>query len=1020
MLIAFPVLRHPWCMFLLQVMLATLPLTASAQENLATFRGETSKRVPVAESGKTRAVIVGISSYTNLPKDKQLDFADDDAELFHTWLSISKPLADVEVFIDKEATANKILLSIDEMIKESVAGDELIFYFAGHGDVSKDKTKDQDDAYLLCTNVSTDADYALSDAISLSRLQTLIATAAKSGVRINLITDACRSGKVATSEEAAYSTAYLLSQKWDKVMKLASCQENELSYEHIKWGNGHGAFTYYLIRGLSRDADVAPKDNFISLNELELYLKKEVPAATDYIQNPIKLGGDARAIFGASLKEDLIDQTVYLPKVQVVLAQRAGDNVSYFDSPVLNELFKQFREYCRDGKLTDSAFLSYQKFVETATDVLTERKIKNELILQLVTSTQKILDKYMEGGNDMPSAAAFEKAAQELELAIKLYDRNNSISQHWRSELLFLKAFVHIRAERREKYNEAKQLLTRALKGNKKAAYIYQAMGRMYNNMEEYQLAEKYLLKAIELAPRWTYARSDLGNTYNDLNRWEESTRQFEETIRLDPTLAKAYNNLSNNYYEQGKLSKSEKLYLKADSLAPNTAVYFANLANVYVKQGRIEKGMSMYEKARQADSNFYWTYAGLADYYMYQSQDYGRIGKAITYLRKAQQLEPYYSYPYRSLGNYYFKFNSTKEDLVYAEKMLRKAIELNPHDRASYYDLSFYQLATLKDTAAAVKSIQSMMKNNKGSGEAYYYKGCHEIDMDDPKQAEIDLRKALQIDPFIRDAYTQLSKLMEKQKRNVEAEAILLQTLERFPESPEITYNIANFYLRQRRTDNAVEFYKRSLQIDTSFSYAWSSLAYILLRNTLDAKDARIAFEKAMALNPFLHKPAAFAGLIRMKADSLTVAGATISSIVSFYDEALYLDPSKADVINIEIARLHYLDGNLDKAKLALEKITSSAGYNTRQTALNIQWKIKLQEGDLQTAYALIEKEMSEQQFPSYLGKAIYHYLKKESKEAAELVKLEHAENPANFHPSFLQKNFNKFLLNIINTIDK
>ena len=271
-----------------------------------------------SDTGKTRAVIIGISKYTNLPPQRQLDYADKDAELFFNYLQLTKSVTECKVFLNHDAIASKILLAIDDLIRQSVPGDNLIIYFAGHGDVAKDKTKDQDDAYLLCTNVSTDADYSISDAISLSQLQKLIADAAKAGIHVNLITDACRSGKIASSEEAAYSTAYLLSQKWDKVMKLASCQENELSYENVKWGNGHGVFTYYLVRGLSKEADNSPKDNMVTLKELELYIKKQVSEATNDVQNPIKVGGDARRVFAMLLKDDLIDPSSALPKVQTL------------------------------------------------------------------------------------------------------------------------------------------------------------------------------------------------------------------------------------------------------------------------------------------------------------------------------------------------------------------------------------------------------------------------------------------------------------------------------------------------------------------------------------------------------------------------------------------------------------------------------------------------------------------------------------------------------------------------------
>ncbi len=1004
---------------LVLALLLTGSLTLRGQEGIRDgVRGEQSSRRPVLDSGRTRAVIVGISAYKNLPENKQLDYADEDARLFYNWLQVSRPLAKAELFIDKDATASRILLAVDEMLSQSVPGDELIIYFAGHGDVAKDKTKNQDDAYLLCTNVATDADYSASDAISLSGLQKLIADAARSGIKLSLITDACRSGKVATSEEAAYSTAYILSQKWDKVMKLASCQENELSYEHVKWGNGHGVFTYYLVRGLSREADTSPKDDKISLMELELYLKKEVSAATEYIQNPVKLGGDARAVFGVSLANELIDQTVYLPKFQVMLASRDGDTVSRFGNPQLDALYTAFRSHARSGRLKDSAYAVFQLFEKADIGKAHTKLLRNELVLELAASTQRLLDKYLQGGNDMPPASAFLKAAEELDLAIKLYNRNNSITQHWRSEQLFLQAFSYIRAERREKYPEATALLKKALKGNKKAAYVYQAFGRMYHELGDYKQSEKYLLQAIELAPRWTYPRSDLGNTYKDMQRWKQAEQVFHDALAIDPSLAKLYNNLSNIYLDQGKLAQSEKLYHKAASLAPNTAVYFSNLGVVHVNQGRTESAVDMFKKALSLDSNYYYTYIQLGRHYLEDSKDYDKAKLALKYIRKAIEMEPYYYEGYNKMGDYYFEYNSTRADLEKGIAMYRKAVELNHRDVESYYEMAFYLLNSLKDTVKAEAAIREMLKKNPREGYALYYKGAFEEDKENKSEAEKWYRKALDLDPYVLSAYTQLSDLLEKEGKWNEAEAVLLGSLKYFTDNPEQLYSVANFYLRKGQKQDAINYYHQCLAVDSSYSYAWSSLAYILLKTSAPAKEITTAFGKARLLNPHLHKPESFASMLKMKADSLMAAKADPSLVLSFLTEALELDPAKSDLYQVEIARVHYFANDLIAAEAALSQISARPSHFIKQGQLSLQWKIELQKGNLQKAEELITQEFTESAFPSYLGKALLAWLSKNETAAKELIKKEREENSINLKQDNLEKKYNQFLIGEIQKI--
>jgi uncharacterized caspase-like protein len=49
---------------------------------------------------------------------------------------------------------------------------------------------------------------------------------------------------------------------------------------------GHGVFSYYLIKGLRGDAPETGNDSFVSLEELELYVRERVYDYTDQKQLP--------------------------------------------------------------------------------------------------------------------------------------------------------------------------------------------------------------------------------------------------------------------------------------------------------------------------------------------------------------------------------------------------------------------------------------------------------------------------------------------------------------------------------------------------------------------------------------------------------------------------------------------------------------------------------------------------------------------------------------------------------------
>ncbi len=62
---------------------------------------------------------------------------------------------------------------------------------------------------------------------------------------------------------------------------------NELSTEDDRLE--HGVFTYFLLKGLRREADM-DSNGVITVDELYLYVSREVPRATGQEQHPVKKG----------------------------------------------------------------------------------------------------------------------------------------------------------------------------------------------------------------------------------------------------------------------------------------------------------------------------------------------------------------------------------------------------------------------------------------------------------------------------------------------------------------------------------------------------------------------------------------------------------------------------------------------------------------------------------------------------------------------------------------------------------
>ncbi len=240
---------------------------------------------------KIYAVIIGVSEYENLPEQNQLKYADKDALELSIFLKNNTKIdsSDIHLYLNKNPT-NKymIFMKIDQIIGKAKAGDRLIIYFAGHGDVQD--LSGQDLGYLLINKVIDSLPYPAQEGVlELYNINNLISVAVSKGIKVLFITDACRSGSAMDNESKVFTP---LNTELKNTTKLVSCESWQYSFEHKMWGGGHGVFTYYLLLGMKGLAD-KNNDNLITISELYDFVNKKVSKDTDDRQTPISSGSDS-------------------------------------------------------------------------------------------------------------------------------------------------------------------------------------------------------------------------------------------------------------------------------------------------------------------------------------------------------------------------------------------------------------------------------------------------------------------------------------------------------------------------------------------------------------------------------------------------------------------------------------------------------------------------------------------------------------------------------------------------------
>ncbi|HQX45359.1 MAG TPA: caspase family protein, partial [Saprospiraceae bacterium] len=104
---------------------------------------------PIPVSGKSYAIIIGISKYKNIA---QLNYSDRDAIAFRTYLmNVHHQRVDsqnISIFLNEEATKFRIGDAISSVLQNAVSGDRVYFFFAGHGDI-EDRSQSENGLLLL-------------------------------------------------------------------------------------------------------------------------------------------------------------------------------------------------------------------------------------------------------------------------------------------------------------------------------------------------------------------------------------------------------------------------------------------------------------------------------------------------------------------------------------------------------------------------------------------------------------------------------------------------------------------------------------------------------------------------------------------------------------------------------------------------------------------------------------------------------------------------------------------------------
>ena len=568
------------------------------QEQLA---AEEAKKASAGDSGgQTFAVLVGISKYQKLPQDLWLQYANADATALQKHLLSPRggnlPPDNVVLLTDERATT-AALRSVLQTFKNGRAGkkDTVILFLAGHGTVEVPGSK----AAFILTHDSDPQDLT-STSLPMLEIQELIQQLTEVG-RVMAFVDVCRSGTIGTIKSTSVNAVVeRLGESEGEMLGLMASRPRELSYEGPQFGGGHGAFSYYLLKALTGDAD-KNKDNVVNVNELIEYVRQQVAEGTDDKQHPRDFGNIDNTAPLSDLTKTGVEvshyfrvmesgrEPAYLASAAAALPQSPADLSAFSDALAGGRLLPGQAGNAFDLLRNMRRQLSPDQYLLQ----------ENRLRVALEDRAQQVLLRYLAGDEVPQNRVDFSSAADLMAAAKKLTP-----------ESLYLDAresFFEGRALLFDKqYSKAADSLERCVRLDPAGAYAYNALGIAYLEQGEYERALPAFRDAIARAPHWAYPVHNLALGHFEMGDYESAIRHYKEAIRLRPDVSYLPYNLGLVYQRLNLSREAQSAYRRAMALAPNSGEPLNALGSLKTSTGDHREAETLFRQALEKNPNLF------------------------------------------------------------------------------------------------------------------------------------------------------------------------------------------------------------------------------------------------------------------------------------------------------------------------------------------------------------------------------------------------------------------------------
>ncbi len=655
----------------------------------------------------TYAVVVGISDYQD-PGIPDLRFADKDAEAFANYLRSSAggrlDNDHLKVLINEKATVAQFAIQLDWLMESAKENDKVIIYFSGHGDVEK-KTVSQP-GYLLCWDAPARV-YLAGGALALPMFQDIITTlSTQNKSKVIVITDACRSGKLAGSSiGGSQITGANLAKQYSNEIKILSCQPNEYSIEGEQWGGGRGVFSYHLIDALYGLAD-KNNDLWVTLQEVGRYLEDHVSNEVAPVnQLPMMLGNGNERLTSvdekllASIKSGKLNQTAVLTSIdsrgmeEEVLSQLDSSTRKFYS------LFKiALKEKIFLEPLDACAEYYYQKLIAEPRMHRLHSTITRNYAAALQDGAQQWLNSFLKdpkfhGKHNLELVKPYPSW---IKRAAELLGENHYMYSVLKARQYFFEGKIAAPLSlgpNKILGQKALEALKTSLLWIPNQPHVFMRCGHVFQYMfVNLDSAEIYFKKAAELAPNWVYPYTQLAALcFSEKQKMEQAFFYLKQAEKVDSNSVDVSYWFARFYTIKKDLQKVEYFYKKCIRLDVENPEFHTALGTIFLDDNQLLKAKEELESAILMDST--------------DSEPFLQLGITLDRMENKKgaeqalirsiQLDSTDARSFFYLALVY----SQQERNLEAELLYQQAVQVNP----SFFN-AFYNIACLKAKSGQVQ----------------------------------------------------------------------------------------------------------------------------------------------------------------------------------------------------------------------------------------------------------------------------------------------------------------------------